>query len=408
MAQLTIVIVLYMTRDEFRALAVHSITTHDTILIRAATGSGKSRIAIEMANRVNAKSVLIVVPQQAHKDNWRKELAKWNFNGEAKIICYASMKTKLRDTTYDVVIMDEAHHITADTYSYHARRATYKKVILLSATMTDEQLPVLSSIFGMSVHVMNYTMSTAIKEKALPEPTIYLIPLKLDNKEASCVVKWAGPRKETTRTAKVQCMWEDRFAARKRLSGDMSLYAKCTPQQKYDWLSNTIKDNLNNGRQKVAFMFSIKRKEFLGIQKTKVANIIVNKLRKEKRRFVTFCATLEQADAIGKGHAVHSKMLHNDKTVSNFNKGIIDELFVKNMLNECMNLNNIECGVIVQIDGKEGAFVQKCGRVLRSKRPEIYIPYYEGTQDEIWVMNALRNIDEKYIIKTSLQSLCDI
>ena len=67
------------------------------------------------------------------------------------------------------------------------------------------------------------------------------------------------------------------------------------------------------------------------------------------------------------------------------------------MITEGMNLNGIEAGIIVQLDGKERLFVQKCGRALRAEDPVVYIFYYKDTQDDVYLKGALENIDEKFV-----------
>lgn len=67
------------------------------------------------------------------------------------------------------------------------------------------------------------------------------------------------------------------------------------------------------------------------------------------------------------------------------------------MLVEGQNLNNIEAGVIVQLDGEERVFLQKFGRVMRADSPVQYIFYYKGTRDEEYLNKAIEEIDKKYI-----------
>ena len=67
------------------------------------------------------------------------------------------------------------------------------------------------------------------------------------------------------------------------------------------------------------------------------------------------------------------------------------------MLVEGQNLNNIEAGVIVQLDGEERVFLQKFGRVMRADSPVQYIFYYKGTRDEEYLNKSIEGIDKKYI-----------
>ena len=87
----------------------------------------------------------------------------------------------------------------------------------------------------------------------------------------------------------------------------------------------------------------------------------------------------------------------NQAIIDSFNEKKIQRLYAVGMATEGLNLKDIEVGVIVQLDGKERLFVQKFGRSLRAEDPVAYIFYYKDTQDEIYLKNALENIDNKFI-----------
>ena len=67
------------------------------------------------------------------------------------------------------------------------------------------------------------------------------------------------------------------------------------------------------------------------------------------------------------------------------------------MLQEGQNLNDIEVGIIVQLDGQERSFIQKFGRSLRAEDPTQYIFYYKNTRDTEYLQNVLEGINESYI-----------
>ena len=67
------------------------------------------------------------------------------------------------------------------------------------------------------------------------------------------------------------------------------------------------------------------------------------------------------------------------------------------MLQEGQNLNDIKAGVIIQLDGKERAFIQKFGRILRSDSPQQFIFYYKNTKDVDYLNNIIEDIDSNYI-----------
>ena len=140
-----------------------------------------------------------------------------------------------------------------------------------------------------------------------------------------------------------------------------------------------------------------KRKMYLGLLKTDIAKSLIKKIG--KKRLICFCTNIEQAEYLGGLHAVHSKRKESLSIIDTFNEKKISSLYAVGMLQEGVNLNDIQVGVIIQLDGEERAFIQKFGRTLRADTPEQYIIYFKGTRDEEYLKNALENIDKKYIKK---------
>ena len=72
-----------------------------------------------MANYIQDKEkegnikILLVVAENAHKDNWKKEIIKWGLkSNDITIECYASL-SKYKESWWDLIIFDEAHHCGA-------------------------------------------------------------------------------------------------------------------------------------------------------------------------------------------------------------------------------------------------------------------------------------------------------
>ena len=62
-----------------------------------------------------------------------------------------------------------------------------------------------------------------------------------------------------------------------------------------------------------------------------------------------------------------------------------------------MNLNNIEVGIIVQLDNVERYLIQVLGRTMRALAPLQYVLYIKDTQDEKYVENVTFNFNKEYI-----------
>lgn len=126
-----------MTREEIvqRALNQVNTDTKNNIALLWATGVGKSKGAILIQEKLEAKKVLLLVAEIAHKQNWEDEYIKWDKYSlfqDVTIECYASLK-KYNDTEWDLIIMDEAHHSASDLRLSILEDIHAKHTILLSA-----------------------------------------------------------------------------------------------------------------------------------------------------------------------------------------------------------------------------------------------------------------------------------
>lgn len=395
-----------MTREELNSQAIELLQTNNNIAIQAATGVGKSKIAIDLCYEVAQRSlgpikVLLVVAEIAHINNWKAEMIKWNQPfGEITIICYASLKN-FRNTHWDAVIFDEAHHLNSDLRLDVFESLVTRYRFFLSATLKDSFIERLEWSCG-PIASIKMGLQDAFDADILPEPKIKLIPLELNNTVYSetIIEEWGKKDKRLTAT----CIYADRwkFLRDKKTVPNGKLIIQCTQKQKYDYLCEKFEFykkrymcNRNEALKNKWLQIGSQRKVYLGLLKTQVAKEVLKKLK--KKRFICFCTNINQAEALGGNNAIHSKKKGNLEIINKFNEGKINSLFAVGMLQEGMNLNDIQAGVIIQLDGEERAFIQKFGRTLRADTPEQYIIYFKNTRDEEYLQKALENIDDKYI-----------
>lgn len=398
-----------MNRKNLHQSAVELIIENPRVALLWATGLGKSRAAIEMANYLQDKEkdgnikVLLVVAETAHKSNWDVELSKWKFKSNSiKIECYASL-SKYRDTWWDLIIFDEAHHLGTDLKIDVLSSMTVDNVILLSATLPERTIQAVTRIFGEFI-VSKIPLKKAIEWKILPKPRVYLVPLSLDDKHQTCTIIEEWGRKEDRVT--YNCSFPDRwtYLKNKYKYPNATLVIHCTEQQKYNYLSGQFeywKKLFLARRQEFIknkwLQTGAKRKRFLGELKTDLVRTLLHKIR--DKRFICFCTSIEQAEQLGGQNAIHSKRTDSLQIIKDFNRKKINNLFAVGMLQEGQNLTDIEVGIIIQLDGQERAFIQKFGRSLRAEDPIQFIFYYENTRDTEYLKNVLEGIDRKYITK---------
>jgi superfamily II DNA or RNA helicase len=116
-------------------------------LLAMATGTGKSRIAVDEVTELYLNwsmgipdpVILLVVPTEKLRDNnWEAEFEKWDaktaYTGLQRY-CYASLN-KVRGQVIDLVILDEGHSLTEHNSQFFLNNSI-KKVMMLSATPPD-------------------------------------------------------------------------------------------------------------------------------------------------------------------------------------------------------------------------------------------------------------------------------
>lgn len=401
-----------MTKEELQSDVISIFTKYRKVVLQWCTGLGKSKAAIDMLSAMVDMyspdiNVLLVVAETSHKSNWDYEFNKWHSKAtNITIECYASLN-KYRGTNWDLVIFDEAHHLGTDLKIDILKEINVENIILLSATLPDHIIESVSEIFG-EFKISKVTLQQAIEWGMIPKPKVYLIPLTLDsiNPNCSIIEEWGKKDKRVTYKCKYYERW--RYLKNKSKYPNTTLEISCTQQQKYDYLSDQFKywkKQFINIRQEFTknkwLQAGLKRKRFLGESKIEAVKILLNKIK--NKRFICFCASIEQAKLLGGKNAIHSQREDSLQTIDDFNLKKIDNLFAVGMLQEGQNLIDIEVGVIVQLDGQERAFIQKFGRSLRAEDPIQFIFYYKDTKDEEYLENIINDINKDYV--TVLQSI---
>lgn len=401
-----------MTQDDIQNEALETLLNDKRLILQWATGVGKGTLAVKAVGRIRPEKTLLVVAETAHKTNWKKEFEKFGVSELFNLLtveCYASLKN-YRDTRWDLIIFDEAHHLASDLRSDILQSLSAERVLALSATLSDASLLyTLESTFGKFAY-SKINIQEAINQGFLPQPKIFLIPLKLDTKIKNQVIvdEWGASAKRVS----YECDYSERWKylrGKKTLYPNVTLTIHCTAYEKYCWLSEQftywqkmyfrVKNDVMKNKW---LQYGSKRKRFLGDLKTSYARTLLNTLK--DKRFICFCSSIEQALELGGKRAINSNRTPEENTeiINSFNEREISSLFAVGMLQEGQNLPGIQVGVIIQLDGKERAFIQKFGRSMRAEDPVQYIFYYEETKDEEYLKNVLENINEEYITKISL------
>ena len=392
-----------------------SLKDEHRVILKWATGCGKSKMTIDLINHVASSNppvrILFVVAERAHIQNWQDEFDKWKLDTSkisTWVCCYASLKKYVNYGLWNVVVFDEGHHCF--TEKRMAALEELKKnlmpdayIYLLSATLSSGKQDMIEDIFG-KFKTSTVTLKDAIERDILPDPKVYVVEMRLDNTKKHQEIQIGNDPKAPV------VKWEERD---KYIYKNTPCIIQCTEYQKNLFLTQRIeywndryhRSNIEFQRIKAA-NYGSQRKRFLGELKTSVIRSLIERLPK-KNRFVCFCASVAQANALDYVNTISSKRpaKSNQLIIDKFNAKKINHIYAVGMITEGMNLTDIQTGIIVQLDGKERLFLQKFGRVCRAEDPVTFIFYYKDTQDEKYLKEALENIDSKFIQHITIDKL---
>lgn len=401
-----------MTRDEIFKQCVEKIAKTNCLLMELATGTGKTKLSIDLTNYLFASnwfkqgyipSVLILIAKRVHRQTWLDEIQKWGgLNSKAGypiicLECYESLHKHCGEH-WDIVILDECHHIGSEMRMQQLKTVKYGYMIGLSATIPQK----LKMWFKYNYHseVVSCDIIEAIDSDVLPEPTILLFPLQLENTRQSETIEINPKAKGPVYQGEYKDLWKFKKTRAHAI-------LKCTQKQKIievdkliDWYKKKTMSG-NTAMKQTWLYFCGKRLEYFADYKLQWVKMILHHLDKE--RTITFCKTIPQTEELGK-NCIHSKNKDAEKVYNDFNEGKIDHITAVNILNENANLVNCKYAIFANLSSSEVVQVQRTGRALRHKKPVIIIPYYKGTREDEIVEKQLEGFKE---VRT-IHSISDI
>lgn len=378
------------TREDY-SKEILAITNQNLLLILP-TGFGKSKMALDIMHlRCRAGDrILVVVPKNVLKDNWKEEFKKWGYEDYlpyTTFVTYVSFPKVANE--YQLVIFDEVHHLTErcqdslDTFIIH-------NTVMLSATVGRELRYNLAAYFP-NLYIYKVRTREAIDEDILPDPRVYLIPMTLDNTKVNCeIIK--NKSKGNPITVPYAQRWNYKGVKSRKI------IIKCTQQEYYNDISNLISYYKNKMFMEIFknryLHTSGDRLKWLSNQKTAFVHTLLDHLNGE--RTLTFCNSIEQTEELGK-YCINSKNKNSDEVLSKFNSGRINHITACAMLDEGVNLSNCRIGVYANLNSSVRMIKQRLGRLLRHKDPIIVIPYFTNTRDEEIVNKMCADYNEELV-----------
>lgn len=330
-----------------------------SLLLELPTGLGKTYLSLlkvrQIKEKIGLNRVLVVIPKLVLIKNWEDEIKKWGFSLTwFEFSTYLSLEKKA--PIYDVIIFDEAHHLTANNvFSAHQLGLSSTACIFLSASIDNNRKALIQYVSKNFKHI-KMTAKDAIDKEALPDPKVLLIPLVLDNTNRciACKTKNGG-------------VW------------------KQTQQGYYEYLSRAVEKYkqqymMGASNTKTSWLFMAgQRLKFLAKQKTEFLKDVYKEIKENKS--LTFCADTAQAEELGIDTVV-SKNANSQEVYTKFNNGEISHIACVNILDEGVNIKDCRIGIYAYIAASDRLVIQRLGRLLRHPNPLLIIPFFVGTREE--------------------------
>jgi superfamily II DNA or RNA helicase len=366
-----------MTRDDYLQEILD--IAYKPLLLQIGTGIAKTRIAIELLKKWDAKRIFILVPQRSIKLSWKTEMDKWKFDKTGKTIeiqCYASIH-KFAETKWDAIICDEGHHVTERCLEYF-ETIEFDHFAALSATVPKAAKLRIKELVP---NIIEYKISArkAISDNILPDPKVILIKLFLNTKQnTECIILNKGKGKP------IELDWNHRSGYMKAKYPEIRIH--CTEWQYYTYISSKV-DSLKHQftstgqefRKNMWLQKAGERLRWLAKHKNKYVKWLMDNTFDDMRSII-FCSDIQQTEQLCP-NAINSKNKEAMDVLNDFNEGKIDHIATCQMLNEGVNLVNCKLGIFAALNSSKVLQKQKLGRLLRHKEPLIVIPYYVATRD---------------------------
>lgn len=295
-----------------------------SFLVVLPPGTGKSRIILEDIERIKIDKGLIICPTRKIRDQWRKDLVK--YENKFIIETYSWISRHFRDydkLSFSYFIVDEAHHSPAPTIRKVIQYFDTNCLIGLTATPDRLDGKKVSKIFGEYESLM--TLEDAIKDNILCNIRAYRLKSSIDLSEV-------------------------RFNGKDYTSSDLEKRIRVTSRNQLivDLLKKTFVESSLNRKSGVIFCVNIKH---------------VNEMTRLMK---------EQGFSVA---GISSKHKNSEKDIENYKKGSIQFLCVCDLLNEGWDSPRTSIIVMARPTMSKVLYTQQLGRGTRkfSRKEALYV-----------------------------------
>ena len=354
--------------------------------IIAGTGFGKSRCAIlacaHVVDTVSSSKIIMLVPTVQLQDQFKEEFHKWGLErclDNLEILCYQSAY-KLKGNHYDLVLCDEVHLGLSPQYRKFFLKNKYDKILCMTATLPEEEE--YQHLLGMlAPTVYTISLDECVALNIVAPYKIYCKPLKLTAVELEEYKKVNN----SFIYYKYQLGQFDAFDEAQRIMGDKNAH----PSDK---------------KSAVMFYKAIRdRKKIVDFAINKVAEFQKLVLNNVNSKILAFSGANDFTDQLCASVSPLSATYHSKKTkkqrekaLDDFRTNKIRVLCSTKALNQGLDIPDANMGIMCGITSKALPMIQRVGRLIRfqeGKVGEIYILYVQDSQEEKWLKNATKSLN---------------
>jgi superfamily II DNA or RNA helicase len=380
------------------------------------TGSGKSKIAIDVIKEGNFKNILITSPRTNLKDNWSRELEKWGEGwlfGDTHTITLENIQTCYKWTKdeisrFDLIISDEVHTMSSDKYGNLIINAVDLCIPVIGLTATpslhiedktlfyENYIPIIYEYYNSAedgiinkrkYYIYQYELSDEHKVIAGTKKKPFIVGEKTQYEYLSSQLKrgqilmsqtgsqdwfrdaanwgWGGQGTPQQRSAAITYLNAIKY--RKEFLWNLTSSAEITKQ---------IKDKILNA--------------YKGINIYTGDNMNLDKV-------LLFSELTSQAEKISP-YSIHSKQDEesNKQLLFQFDSGNIRELSSVRSLTLGLNIKGANWAIIESYNSSPTDIIQKMGRTDRLSIDDVanvVIIVPKGTQAEEWFKTFSKSLD---------------
>lgn len=390
-----------LTRDERQDESVRKwLQNKGKATIVAATGVGKTRIAIKTIQRVRQKypllSVLVLVPTELLKNQWLEELDCWGvgINTEVKVMMGASKK----EYNCDLLIIDEAHRINSEIIANVFEVVHYK--LILGLTATFERLDGRHEILAKHAPVCDtITIEEALLNNWVSKYKDYVVLIDVDDIDV-----YKNYNKEFTEHFE---FFQFDFNKALSMIGPQGLRNRLAYRDEICKGDESMKKEVLKSitYHATGFIRAIQnRKKFVQNhpEKLRLAEEIIK--HRPNTKIITFSANTKMAESFSTGFVYTGKegKKKNRITLEEFANLPEGCLHSVKLAEEGMNLPDLSVGIMLGVNSSKTKAIQTLGRVIRlskDKTAEFFTLVINNTVETEWMRKS--RIDNNFTIINS-------